>query len=299
MESALIICGNLPLFWDTRGYVTEGVELTRALVAETDGDTAGRGRALSALGWLEMLYGEPDRSEEALVASVQMFRDLGDTEWLCRALSMHGMTTYNRNDLDEAEAQFDEAIELARVNDLEWLADAWCAYGQAHIALARGDFEKCSTLLEAAFQYSRDLGLTWGVGHTQLSRGVLAFMLGDVDQAVLRLTESLAVRKQLRDSRGICDCLGMIALLAAVQGDQEFAALMLGAAEMAREASGHQVVPWLQPLLEQGQMMVQQALKENFEVKLEEGRRLTTFVAIDMILERSPSAEEQLVTTAG
>jgi hypothetical protein len=91
----------------------------------------------------------------------------------------------------------------------------------------------------------------------------------------------------------------MIALLAAVQGDHEFAALMLGAAEMAREASGHQVVPWLQPLLEQGQMMVQQALKENFEVKLEEGRRLTTFVAIDMILERSPSAEEQLVTTAG
>ena len=298
MEAALIICGNLPLFWDTRGYVTEGVELTRALVAETEGDTAGRGRALSALGWLEMLYGEPDRSEDALGASVQMFRDLGDDEWLCRALSMHGMTTYNRNDLDAAEAQFDEAIALAKANGLEWLADAWCAYGQAHIALARGDFEKCSTLLEAAFQYSRDLGLTWGVGHTQLSRGVLAFMLGDLDQAVRRLTESLAVRKQLRDARGICDCLGMIALLGAVQGDHEFAALMLGAAEMAREASGHQVVPWLQPLLEQGQMMVQQALEEDFEVKLEEGRRLNTSGAIDMILDRAGASEEKTAVTA-
>jgi hypothetical protein len=136
------------------------------------------------------------------------------------------------------------------------------------------------------------------VGHTQLSRGVLAFMLGELDQAVLRLTESLAVRKELRDARGICDCLGMIALLAAVQGDHRFAAEMLGAAEMAREASGHQVVPWLQPLLEQGQMMVQQALKEDYEEQLEVGRRLTTNGAIEKILSRSPQSEDQVVVSA-
>ncbi|HET8740594.1 MAG TPA: DUF4062 domain-containing protein [Acidimicrobiia bacterium] len=297
-EAALTVCGNLPLFWDTRGFVAEGVELTRALVSATTGDSRGRGMALGSLGWLEMLYGEPDRSEDALIAAVQMFRDLGDDAWLCRTLAMHGMTTYNRNDLDAAERQFNEAIALARENDLEWLADAWCAYGMAHIALARGDFQTCARLLEEAFEYSRDHGLTWGVGHTQLSRGVLAFMLGDLDQAVLRLSESLAVRKELRDARGICDCLGMIALLAAVQGDHEFAAQMLGAAEMAREASGHQVVPWLQPLLEQGQMMVQQALKEDYEEQLEVGRRLTTNGAIEKVLSRTPQSEQQVAVSA-
>jgi predicted ATPase/class 3 adenylate cyclase len=291
LEEALTICGDLPLFWDTRGYVTEGVELTRRLVEMTDGDSTGRGKALAALGWLEMLGGEPDRSEEALSAAEQMFRDLGDDDWLGRTLAMHGMTTYNRNDLDEAERQFEEAIILTTANDLEWLAEAWCAYGMAHIALARGDFETCQTLLEKALDFSRDQGLTWGVGHTQLSLGVLAFMRGDIDEAFRRLSESVKVRRELRDSRGICDCLGTIALLASVRGEHDFAALMLGAAEMAREASGHQVVPWLQPLLEQAQMSAQLALEEEYESRLSEGRGLTTASAIEMILERYRAPE--------
>jgi predicted ATPase/class 3 adenylate cyclase len=291
LEEALSICGDLPLFWDTRGYVTEGVELTRGLVEMTEGDSPGRGKALTALGWLEMLAGEPDRSEDALVAAEQLFRDLGDDEWLGRTLAMHGMTTYNRNDLDAAERQFEEAIELTTANGLGWLAIGWCTYGMAHVALARGDFETCQALLEKALGFSRDKGLTWGVGHAQLSLGVLAFMRGDIDEAFRRLSESLEVRRELRDSRGICDCLGTIALLASVRGENDFAALMLGAAEMAREASGHQVVPWLQPMLEQAQMSVQLALEEDYESRLSEGRALTTGVAIEMILERFHPSE--------
>jgi non-specific serine/threonine protein kinase len=291
IEEALSICGDLPLFWDTRGYVTEGVELTRGLVEMTEGNSPGRGKALTALGWLEMLGGEPDRSEDALSAAEQLFRDIGDDAWLGRTLAMHGMTTYNRNDLDAAERQFEEAIELTTANGMEWLAISWCAYGMAHIALARGEFETCQALLEKALGFSRDEGLTWGVGHTQLSLGVLAFMRGDIDEAFRRLSESLEVRRVLRDSRGICDCLGTIALLASVRGEHEFAALMLGAAEMAREASGHQVVPWLQPLLEQAQMSAQLALEGAYESKLSEGRALTTRVAIEMILEGFHSSE--------
>ena len=286
LDEALSICGDLPLFWDTRGYVTEGVELTRRLVGVTEGTSVDRGKALAALGWLEMLGGEPDLSEDALSAAEQMFRDLGDDNWLGRTLSMHGMTTYNRDDLDAAERQFEEAIVLTNANGLEWLAEAWCAYGMAHVALARGDFETCQALLERALGFSRDNGLTWGVGHTQLSLGVLAFMRGDLDEALRRLSESTKVRQELRDSRGICDCLGTIALLATFRGENVLAAQMLGAAEMAREASGHQVVPWLRPLLEQAQMSVQQALEDDYETRLAEGRSLTTNSAIEMILDR-------------
>lgn len=297
LEEALTICGYLPLFWDTRGYVTEGVELTRRLVAVTEGNSTGRGMALAALGWIEMLGGEPDRSEDALSAAEQMFRHLDNPNWLGRTLAMHGMTTYNRDDLDTAERQFDEAIVLTKAHGLDWLAEAWCAYGLAHIALARGDFERCQSLLEMALGYSRDNGLTWGVGHTQLSLGILSFMRGDMDEALRRLSESAKVRQELRDSRGICDCLGTIALLASFRGENEFAAQMLGAAEMAREASGHQVVPWLRPLLEQAQMSVQQALEDDYETRLAEGRSLSTDRAIEMILERFYSPEKVGIPT--
>lgn len=297
LESALSICGYLPLVWDTRGYVTEGVDFTRRLLAVTGGHSEGRGRALAALGWLAMLAGEPEASEQALAESVQMFRELGDDNWLCRSLAMQGMTTYNRNDIDSSERQFHEAIELARANDLDWLADAWCAYGLAHVALARGDFEACHTFLNQCLDYSRDHGLTWGVGHAQLSLGALAFMTGEIDQAFKRISESMMVRRELRDSRGICDCLGMVALLASVRGDHDFAAVMLGVAEMAREASGHQVVPWLQPLLEQAQMSAQLNLEGSYEAKLAEGRALPTEQAIDTILQRFRSPETAVAAT--
>lgn len=291
LDEALAICGHLPLYWDTRGYVTEGIEFTRKLTAMTDDISRSRGMALAALGWLEMLGGQPDASEQALDMAVAMFRTLQDKEWLCRALAMQGMTTYNRNNFDVAEAQFRESMGLAAAHGLQWLADAWCAYGLAHIALSKGDFPKAQTLLEGAYEFSRDHGLTWGVGHTQLSLGVLAFMMGDLDQSYSRLWDSIRVRQELRDARGTCDCLGMIALLASVKGDHEFAAVMLGAAEIAREASGHHAVPWLQPMLEQAQMSAQLALEDAYEEKLAEGRDLSTDEAVVLIRERFRPAE--------
>jgi len=287
-DKALEVCGLLPLFFDTRGYVSEGLRWTRTLVAMTtaEGNTKPRGMALSAMGWLEMLAGDPDESDWALGASVTMFRELHDDSWLGRALSMHGMTTYNRNDLDVAERQFEEAIELCRREGLDWLADAWCGYGMAHIALGRGDFLKADSLLNSALDYSRDNGLTWGVGHVQLSRGVLAFMTGDLDQAVTRLLESLTMRNRLRDARGICDCIGVLGLLASVQGDHALAAVLVGAAEVAREASGHHPVPWLQPMIEEAMASASNALGPEYEERLEKGRHLSTDEATELIVSR-------------
>jgi hypothetical protein len=74
-------------------------------------------------------------------------------------------------------------------------------------------------LLHDTLEYSKRRGLTWGIGHAQLSLGVLAFMMGDMGQAVSRMSESLLVREQLQDARGICDCLGMMAVFASVAGD--------------------------------------------------------------------------------
>ena len=289
-DDALMICGMLPLFWDTRGFVAEGLRWTRALVAMTtaDGTTEARGRAHTAMGWLEMLAGEPDESEWALATATQMFRDLGDDNWLGRALSMRGMTTYNRNLLDEAEEQFNEAIVLCRQFGLEWLADAWCTYGLAHIALSRGDFGTAATLLHHCLDYSKSHNLAWGIGHTQLSLGVMSFMMGDLDQSVERLIESILVRRELRDARGLCDCLGVMSLHASVRGDHELAAVLIGAAEVAREASGDHLVPWLQPLIEQAVVGATTALGQDYDRHLMEGRRLSMAEAISLIIERFP-----------
>jgi hypothetical protein len=276
----------LPLYWDTRGFVTEGLDLTTRLLEQAEVPSPGRASALGTVGWLAMLAGDPARSEEAQNQSDEMWRALGDVRWLARSLGMHGMTTYNLNEIDRAEAQFNEAIALAHRVDFGWMADGWCVYGLAHVALARNDFTAGDQLLRTVLEYSKSRGLTWGVGHAQLSLGVLAFMTGEINQAVERLAESLLVRQQLKDARGICDCLGIMALLASVRGDLTLAATLLGAAAVRRESSGHKAVPWQQPLLDEAGASARRALGEGFDAEFVRGRGLSTDQAIELALDR-------------
>lgn len=287
LDDALTVGGMLPLFWDTRGYVSEGLRWIRALIAMTtaDGVTLPRAMAHTAMGWLEMLAGDAEESHWAHSTAVQMFREMGDEDWLGRALSMAGMTSYNRNDPDTAEIEFLEAIELNRRHGLDWLADGWCEYGLAHVAMQRGDFAQAEERLNNVLSYSRDRGLTWGVGHSQLSLAVLAFMMGDVEQSMERTLDSLRVRRELRDSRGLCDCLGMMALHVSVRGDHSRAAVLLGAAEVAREAAGYAAVPWLQPMLEQAGEISENALGDEFDVSYSEGRKLSFDEAFQLIFD--------------
>jgi predicted ATPase len=286
VEQALLICGQLPLYWDTRGYVPEGLRWSTELLATGDPtDSAGRAMTLATVGWLGMLGGDPVLSEESLSAADDMWRRLGDDAQLSRSLSMHGMTTYNLNDFDHAEAMFEESARLAKQNGLEWISEAWCVYGMAHVALARGDMTTADRLLRDTLEYSKGRGLTWGVGHAQLSLGVLAFMMGDLGQAASRLSESLLIREQLQDARGICDCLGLMAVLASVTGDHRLASLLLGAAEVRREATGQMAVPWIQPMLAEATTNAEKALGEEFAQGVAEGRALPPGEAIHLAVE--------------
>jgi tetratricopeptide (TPR) repeat protein len=199
---------------------------------------------------------------------------------------MQGMTTYNRGLLDEAEAQFEEAIALNRAHGLDWLADGWCSFGLAHVAMERGDLAAAGALLETTLDFSRSHGLTWGVGHAQLSLGVLAFMMGSLDESIGRIIESTKVRRTLRDARGLGDCIGMMSLHAWVRGDHELAAMLIGAAEVAREASGDHLVPWQRPLVEQAIAGATEELGTDYEAKFMEGRTLSVEDSIELIFER-------------
>jgi hypothetical protein len=82
----------------------------------------------------------------------------------------------------------------------------------------------------------------------------------------------------------------MMALHASVRGDHELAAVLLGAGEVAREASGDHTVPWLQPLLEQAVASAQTALGADYEPRILEGHSLSVDDAVALIVERFAKA---------
>lgn len=67
--------------------------------------------------------------------------------------------------------------------------------------------------------------------------------------------------------------------------------MMLGVAEVARDATGHQAVPWLQPFASRPRCRRRLKLEEAYEEKLAEGRALPTEQAIEIILDRHSSPQ--------
>jgi predicted ATPase/class 3 adenylate cyclase len=293
VEEALSLAGLLWLFWDVRGFASEGLRWLGRLLAmpEAAAPTPGRARALEASGWLLALSGELTRADERLAEAGRIWETADDPAGLAWSRSLHGMVTYNLGDLERSRALFESSTELARGIGDAWLAEGWNHYGLGHVAMARGDLASASELVGRTLGYSRRHGLVWGVGHAQFSLGVMAFMRGDLAEATARLEESLRTRQGMRDVRGIADCIGMLALLAADSERFEAAARLLGAAETQRRAAGQEAAGWQRPFLSRSTALARDRLGgEEFERLLAEGRSLPPDAALALAVGARPGA---------
>lgn len=287
VESGLEIAGLLWSFWDVRGYVTEGIGWLDRLLEQAGAGTPPKARALAldARGWLGRLHPETSTSEAVFVEAEQLWREAGDTRRLAWSISMHGMITFNAFEHERARAQFQEGIRLAQQVGDEQLLEIWCKYGLAHVHWLEGDLQEARLLLERSLRFAQKWHHTWAMGHAQFSLGLFELMNGDLPGARTRLEESLALRQEVRDLRGIADCLGSMALVLATEGDCETAAMLLGAAEAQRQAAGHALVPWQRSFIDQTVERCKESLGLDVYSKIAgEGARLSRSQAIQLAL---------------
>jgi non-specific serine/threonine protein kinase len=111
--------------------------------------------------------------------------------------------------------------------------------------------------------------------------GVVARERGEYDRAVALYEESLALRRELGDRRGIAEALEGLALVAADRAEPERAALLLGAAEAVGEATGASPQPTDLAAHDQTIASIRRVLGEaGFAAAYSRGRALT----LDQIL---------------
>jgi non-specific serine/threonine protein kinase len=84
----------------------------------------------------------------------------------------------------------------------------------------------------------RQLGHRRGVGSSLNDLGVVAIATGDLDEAGARLHESLTIRAEQGDRRGIADSLAALAKLALAEDRPRRAARLLSAATALRQSVG-------------------------------------------------------------
>jgi hypothetical protein len=138
--------------------------------------------------------------------------------------------------LDAARTHFDRGIEGFRTLALPWgLGNSLT--GMATVVLAAGDLAHAERLLDEATSVLRHAA-PWFLSWTLYLRAFLAVRRGTPGEAIAFVRESLTHIRQLHDTYAFVHALVPLAAAAALKGDDQWAARILGARDAVTERTG-------------------------------------------------------------
>jgi hypothetical protein len=128
-----------------------------------------------------------------------------------------------------------------------------------------------------------------GEAHALYDLGRAANLQHDVARARSRFADSLVLRQEFGDRRGIVECVEGLAGIAQAMGELEQAAELFGAASAARSALGVPLPPVDQPAIDEKVSSLRSALGEASFQRAWSLGQLTTIEQAAMIAARIPA----------
>jgi predicted ATPase/class 3 adenylate cyclase len=329
IEVGLRLAGSLTHFWEVRGYWEEGRRWLDDLLPRTDpSPSLARVKAMTAAAGLALKDGDMPRVEALANESLALSRQLGDKRGAASCLVILGVRACRLEDYGAAEALGGEGLTLSRETG-DNFATAWAQAVLGLVARARGDLDRADGLLMESLKALRMIGHRWASAIVLGNLGMIARDRGELDRAVAHLEEALEIlrqlgdksyasytllnlgtiasarhdyeragrlyreclglRKELQETRGIVTCLAALGCTAAGLMDYRKAAVLFGAYDAQREATGASIPPIFRNEYERQVGAVTAALgPAAFAEAWAEGRALSRDDAIDNAL-KEPS----------
>ncbi len=282
-ERALRLAAAMWRFWSARGHLSEGRRwLDEALGASLDVPPRVRAAGLNAAGSLARDQGDLAEAAACHDASLQLWREVGDSLGMARSLNNLGVVASEQGDCARAIALYEESLSLFRQLGNTWnvantlhniglaLCDAgrlpealerltevmplWQAAGDPEglarslsvigtVAFFQGDYPRAVTLQEESLALRREIGYQRMI---TVSLSLLADALlcqGETSRAAACLDEAIRLHAQIASTADLPECLDACGALAGMQGDAARAARVLGAADGLRERLGRAIPP--------------------------------------------------------
>jgi predicted ATPase/class 3 adenylate cyclase len=281
-SAALRMSHALARYWNARGSLDEGrLWLMRSLDVAAGAPAGLRADALTDAALLALDQGDYLSASVSADEAVVLAAQSGDALRGARALSVRGWLAAAIEDTGRALELCSRAVDLAEeTNSGETRAFALNCFGE--VMLASGDADQARRVFEDALRIRRNLGDTGNVLGVLGNLGLLALREGRLDEAVMRLTESLRLAFDLDDGAGIGIVLDLFADVVAACGDARSAACLWGAAASALEAN-----QWQLPLNEQAEhdaaVAAARAVSEasDFDTSWAKGQAMTIDEAVE------------------
>jgi predicted ATPase/DNA-binding SARP family transcriptional activator len=275
-EDLLRIVKSLFWFWNVRGHWSEGRACLEEALAGYSHADALRAAALNGLGILAWRQGDYGTARCALEEGIAIHRSLGERGSMgsmlgnlglvlcdlgdypaaraCHAEALEidrelghqnvaarlcnlGLVEMYENELAAALGHFDEAIVLFRENDHQ-RGVATSLANRGLIALRLGDYRSAARDNMEAAAICRELSLKGILGFALHGLGMTAFYENDYSQARAYYLESLKIRQEVADQKGITDSFNNIGDLLLRCGEPYRAAVIWGAADRLRAKIG-------------------------------------------------------------
>jgi len=238
-EICLRLAGTLGLFWETRGYFSEGRERLSAILSTSisQGRTAERAKLLARAA--ELAYRQSDYSATVEYAeeSLAIGREVGDKPGIASVLIKLANAATEAGDYVTASGYLEEALRIwQELDDKHGIARALISLGWA--ALRPGDYPLANARLEQALAISRELEDTRSIAFELSGLGEVALRQGDYTRATQLLEESLELRRQLGNKWGMGVSLGTLGWVAINERDWNRAIARLGESLEVRQEIG-------------------------------------------------------------
>ena len=227
----LEILAGLGPYWHACRQIHEGHYWTERALATDPSPSRARMRFLAAAAYIPLLRGEHDACEARARECLELAARFDEPEYapalLCR---IGGVLMMRDNDFPGARRVMEEAAAL--------LSEAGADKIRAEVTLILavaflfgGDPGRAAELFAECRAICRGSGERWWLGFALVSSALAALALGEVAEATGYLRESLPIRRDLGDTLGIAGTVERLAWVAALNGDGERAARLLGIAD--------------------------------------------------------------------
>lgn len=224
IEKGLRIAAAQWWFWYVRGYLSEGRRWLEALLNSKqacDGVVTPvvQARALRGAGVLTTEQGDYPQAEAYIKQSLDLFRQLGDTQAEGTLLTILGNIAKYQTDYERAAALYSDALATFReAGDVRSISVALNNLGS--VAKEQGDHAKALGFYEESLAAKRDLGDKRGIAIVLSNIGTMAHAQGDYPRAAEAGEESMLLLRDLGD-KDLASALDTLARAVLAQGDSD------------------------------------------------------------------------------
>ena len=233
---ALMASGLLAIWQGKQDIAFARAQECLAIVQKID-DKQWTAFILMGNGVVLINMGRDSDAQPLLAQSHKLFKEQNIVPFQAITLIHLGNVELGLGHIEQALACHEEALALARLVNENWLI-AFALNNLGEVARTQGQFDQARKYYQECESLLRTTGDRGDVARFVHNLGYIAQHEEELELAESQFRKSLAMFRRLGNRRGIAECLAGLAGLKAQQGQTEWGAIMLSAAESVLKITG-------------------------------------------------------------